>query len=98
MDYIRESDLLIGPDSGLLHIAIAFETPFIGLFSSVDPSTVIPAQYLDYVLTKNACQFQPCYNEEHEPFCPFKSPMCIDIEPEEIINKVSQIYPDFKNS
>jgi len=97
IDCIRGSDLLIGPDSGLLHIAIAFDIPFIGLFSSVDPKTVIPDKYLNNIITNNSCPYQPCYNENHEPFCPFKVPKCINIEPELIIEKINNIYPNFLN-
>lgn len=95
IDCIRRSDLLIGPDSGLLHIAIAFNIPFIGLFSSVDPKTVIPDQYLYNIITNNICPYQPCYNENHEPFCPFEEPICINIEPKLILKKINKMYPNF---
>ncbi len=97
IDCIRRSDLLIGPDSGLLHMAIAFDIPFIGLFSSVDPQTVIPEHYLNNIITQNTCPYQPCYNENHEPFCPFESPRCINIDPELIIEKINKKYPAFLN-
>jgi len=93
MDCIGQLDLLVGPDGGLLHMAVAWDIPFIGLFSSVDPKTVIPEQYLERIIFKELCQYQPCYNEEHEPFCPCAAPGCIAIEPAEIIQKIEDIYP-----
>jgi len=91
MDCIKTCDLLIGPDNGLLHFAVVFDTPFIGFFGSVDHRTVIPESYLKNILTIMNCEFQPCYNEEHKPYCPFESPKCIEIEPELIISKINGI-------
>ena len=93
MQYIALSDLVIGPDGGLIHLAIAQNVPFIALFSSVDPATVIPERHLGSVIRQMNCRLQPCYNEEHEPYCPFKHPVCIDIDPQLIIEKIEREYP-----
>ena len=39
---LAQCDLLVGPDSGLLHVAAAMQTPYIGLFGMADPATRLP--------------------------------------------------------
>ena len=94
MGIIYHSDLIIGPDGGLLNIAIALNKPIIGLFGSVDPTQIVPKKYINQVLFVNNCKYQPCYNEEHEPICPYPEPFCMDIEIEDILSKTDKILPE----
>ncbi len=57
--YIGYCDLLVGPDSGLIHIAGSQKVPFIGLFGPVEPSARVPHGG-DYDTLTNAVECQPC--------------------------------------
>ena len=84
------SDLIIGPDGGVLNMAMAMRKRIVGIFSSVDPGTIVPESYSDMIIFEKQCPFQPCYNEEHEPFCPFDDPPCIDLEPRMVFEKIKK--------
>lgn len=90
MGIIHLSDLIIGPDGGVLNLAMAMRKRIVGIFSSVDPGTIVPESYSDMIIFEKQCPFQPCYNEEHEPFCPFDDPPCIDLEPRIIFKKIEK--------
>ncbi len=90
ISYIARSDLAIGPDGGLLNIAMALNKKVIGMFGPVDPKTIVSEKYSDQIIYKKKCQYQPCYNEDHEPFCPYSSPLCMEIDPEDIILEIKK--------
>lgn len=39
---LAHCNLLVAPDSGLLHVATAMQTPYVGLFGMADPNTRLP--------------------------------------------------------
>lgn len=61
MRLLSSSDLLISPDTGVLHLAAALGVPYIGLFGSTDPHFLGPydADVDDIVLSR----------APHEPVC-----------------------------
>ncbi len=90
---LQVADCIICPDSGVLHLALALNRPVVGLFSSVDPATVVQQDHLKQMLFEKYCPAQPCYNEEHEPFCLYRTPLCNDWKAEVIIRKLNELYP-----
>ncbi len=91
MGIISHTDLIIGPDGGLLNIAIALKKPIIGLFGSVDPKTIVPDHYLGQTLFILQCPFQPCFNEEHAPICRMDRPYCIEIPVDTIMDNFKKM-------
>ncbi len=91
MGIIYQSQLIIGPDSGLLNIAIAMNKPIVGLFGPVDPHTIVPYKHLNNILYQKKCKLQPCYNEEYQPRCPFDQIRCMNHSIEDILSKIEGI-------
>ncbi len=61
---IRNSDLFIGNDSSLLHLAESFGVPAIGIFGATSPIQILPWEHTsDIVCHKVSCG--PCYL--HQP-------------------------------
>lgn len=60
LDTIRKTDLVVSVDSGPLHIACAFGTPVVALFSSAHPSTVINSGVVAYPLRAEALSALYC--------------------------------------
>ena len=44
-----------------------------------------------YVLYSNNCKFQPCFNEEHKPLCPYEKIRCMNFHIEDILSKIDEI-------
>ncbi len=91
MAIIELSDLVIGPDGGLINMAMALGTPVIGLFGPVDPQTIVSSSHIDQMIFQQDCENQPCYNEEHRPVCPDDEPRCMAVDPEVILQKAIPI-------
>ena len=90
MDYaalVSMSKLMIGNDSGPMHIASACNVPVIGLFGPGEPHLYSPfGNKSDYIHHKLACN--PCDQEN----CVLPQNPCINhIEVEEVINKVNKL-------
>ncbi len=97
MGIIHLSQLIIGPDGGLLNIAMAMNKPIVGLFGPVDPHTIVSDKHLNNILYQKKCEFQPCYNEEYQPRCPFDQIRCMNHPVEDILGKIEAILSK-KNS
>ena len=91
MGLIFHSWLVIGPDGGLLNIAMALNKPIVGLFGPVDPAAIVPFEYLDSILYLKNCEHQPCYKEEHEPVCPYEDAICMEFAVDDIMDKANRI-------
>jgi len=97
MAILKSSDLFIGNDSGLLHIANLFKVPSIGIFGSTSPRQVLSAEDNCIPIIKNfPCQ--PCYF--HQPLfnhkCPY-SYRCLDsISVADVIEKINLILLNLK--
>ena len=92
MGLILHSRFVVGPDGGLLNIAMALNKPIVGLFGPVDPIAIVQFEYLDSILYLKNCEYQPCYNEEHEPICPYENAICMEFAVDDIIDKVDRIF------
>ena len=89
MGVISLSEIIIGPDGGLINIAMALNRKIIGIFGPVNPETIVSNKYLNQIIFQNKCPYQPCYNEEHEPNCPYSEPLCMQIDTQEIIRRIN---------
>lgn len=86
------ADLVIGPDSGLQHIAAAMETPSLGLFGSFDAELRLATYPLaDWIQVEYQCG--PCFL--HHQGCPTSmrlrgtpDPLCMEmIKPESVFDR-----------
>ena len=59
IELIRRSDLLIGVDSGPLHMAVFTDTPVLGVFHHLYPSCVTLPRPQSAFMTRNAASYQP---------------------------------------
>lgn len=58
-ELIRRSDLLIGVDSGPLHVSVFTDTPVLGVFHHLYPSCVTLPRPQSAFMTRNAASYQP---------------------------------------
>jgi len=84
---LAHCDLLVAPDSGLIHVAASMQTPYLGLFGMADPRTRLP-------LTDGNCAIWsdiPCRGclKEAPPFaapsCPKGHAVCMDLITSELV-------------
>ncbi len=87
--------LVVAPDTGPLHIAVALQTPTIGLYGYSNPRRCGPYQYRDLIIDK--------YNEDEAENAPItrrtKPGRMKWIQPEEVMEKIRKglaAYPDEK--
>jgi len=57
-------DMLITPDTGLLHVADALGLPLVAIFGPTDPEKTGPYVQRGRVLTSKACPQAPCFRRE----------------------------------
>ena len=89
---VEQLDLLITPDSGLLHYGGHFRIPTVSIWGGTDPNTRI--KYYPTVVAiigKEKCERWPCFL--HAPACEFGVPApCIDqIHAEEVVKVIDQL-------
>lgn len=61
VDWLGRSQLYVGNDSGLMHVAAAMGTPTIGLFGSSSPEWTRPAGPRVAVIAAEGFPCRPCY-------------------------------------
>lgn len=80
---LRQSHLFIGCDSGLVHLAVAVETPTVGLFGPLNPSLLIPnLPHFFPIWTDLECR--GCWPDERMKYpdhCPKILPDCMSSIP-----------------
>lgn len=57
-------DLLITPDTGLMHVADALGLPLVAVFGPTDPRRTGPYFQRDHVVTADVCDESPCLERE----------------------------------
>lgn len=62
---IRRSDLFIGNDSGLLHLAMGLKVPAIGIFGSTPPEQILIPDSPCVAVVRKDVPCRPCYT--HQP-------------------------------
>jgi ADP-heptose:LPS heptosyltransferase len=86
---IKRCRVLVTPDTGIMHMAIAVETPIIGLFAAADWHGSGPRQHLDqHTVIQKARTCTPCLGKR----CTYQQPICMDqITVEEVEEAVKKI-------
>jgi ADP-heptose:LPS heptosyltransferase/predicted O-linked N-acetylglucosamine transferase (SPINDLY family)/2-polyprenyl-3-methyl-5-hydroxy-6-metoxy-1,4-benzoquinol methylase len=87
-------DLLVAPDSGVLHTAAAVGVPYLGLFNMADPATRLPfttgSRALWAGVECRGCLRDIPYMEK--PLCPRGDPVCMErIRPKEVLSATRQM-------
>jgi lipopolysaccharide heptosyltransferase II len=94
---IKKSNLFIGNDSSLLHIANALRIPSICIFGSTSPQQILSPDHNCIPVTINL-PCQPCYL--HQPLfrhrCPYDYKCLKDLSVEDMIKKADSILLDVK--
>lgn len=87
---IAMSDLFIGNDSGLLHIAIGLNVPAIGIFGFTSSKQVIPSNSSAIAIEKYL-PCRPCYR--CQPLFRFqcKDAICLDIPVADVMKSVNKL-------
>ena len=84
---LSQCHLFVGNDSGPLHLALALQTPSIGLLGADDPHRIGPYQ-VDWgtcLFKEEACHRNPCVTKR----CP--QALCLEaIQPEEVIRLIQE--------
>jgi len=87
-------DLLVAPDSGVLHIAAAVNVPYLGLFNMADPATRLPLTTGSRSLWANI-ECRGCIRDiapMNDLFCPRGHADCMEsILPEEALTVTAQM-------
>ncbi len=89
---IEQMSVMICPDSGLLHLAVAVGTPTVGLFGPIPPELrTVGYPHCQAVTVSGACPHQPCFDSGaagcREPYC------MQAIEPQSVIETMHTVLP-----
>ncbi len=91
---VKKANVIITPDTGLMHIAAAFQTPTISIWGNTVPEfgmfPYMPKQPDNFeVIQVNNLKCRPCSKIGYQE-CPKKHFRCMnDIDVDEVVNKVS---------
>lgn len=91
---VQKLDLLVTPDSGILHFGAHFRIPTIAIFGGSDPSCRIKYYTTVYPIckSKEVCELYPCWS--HAYVCPkniVPSPCLSIIKAEDVFNVIKEI-------
>lgn len=91
---VQKLDLLVTPDSGILHFGAHFRIPVVAIFGGSDPSCRLKYYSTVYPISKakEICELYPCWS--HAYICPkgnIPSPCLSVIKAEEVFELVRQI-------
>jgi ADP-heptose:LPS heptosyltransferase len=90
---IKSSDLFIGNDSGLLHIANALNVPSVGIFGPTSPEQDVSFMNKNVVVIKHKVPCSPCY--VHQPDfnfkCEYKNKCLTNISVDDVIKAIDRL-------
>ena len=64
---IAQCDCFVGPDTGLLHVAGATDTPIVGIFTSVDPAFRLPYRANCVAVQSSGLDCLGCHGRQPAP-------------------------------
>jgi len=79
MALIKRCNLVVSNDSGLMHVAAAFNIPLVALFGPTNPYETGPLS-TNATIVRHAVECSPCLKEE----CPRNHECMVSIQPEEV--------------
>ncbi len=79
MALIRRCNLFLTNDSGLMHVAAAFQIPMVAIFGPTDPITTGPMSR-NARIVRHSIDCSPCLREA----CPYDHRCMLSIDPEEV--------------
>jgi len=85
---IRQAEVAVGPDTGLMHVAAAVGTPVVSLWGATSPERTGPYGCDDLVIRGKA-RCSPCYLRR----CPIGRPCMQSIDVEEVAARVAAALP-----
>lgn len=86
---LKRARLLVSGDTGPMHLAVAVETPVVGLFAVSDPARSGPGyDFEKHVVIRKWRTCDPCFSKN----CPYPEPICMDnIAVDEVVAAVDGI-------
>lgn len=97
---LKQCDLFIGNDSGLIHLAIAVGTPTLALFGPLFPEHLISATITDFIALKADIECQGCWSKgimKYPDCCPKGVPVCMDAISFDAANRAIEVLLQKKN-
>ena len=91
MALINRCNLFITNDSGLMHIAAAFNIPMVAIFGPTDHVVTSPVSR-NARIVRHSVDCSPCLKE----VCPFDHKCMLSIEPEEIWEEIENLKRELK--
>ncbi len=91
MALIKRCNLFVTNDSGLMHIAAAFNIPIVAIFGPTDHVVTSPVSR-DARVVRHSVGCSPCLKE----VCPFDHKCMLSIEPEEVWAELERLKREFK--
>jgi ADP-heptose:LPS heptosyltransferase len=86
---LKQCDIFIGNDSGLIHLSLAVNTPTVGLFGPLIPERLISEENKPFLPLRASIKCQGCWSKgemQYPDCCPKLFPNCMDsIRPEKVI-------------
>jgi len=75
---IKRADVVVSADSGPLHLAVALQTPVVGLYGPTDPAIYGPQWgHGAAVVLRHGLPCSPCYRGTSIADCPLGDPVCM---------------------
>lgn len=75
---VKRADVVLSADSGPLHLAVALQTPVVGLYGPTDPAIYGPRWgQAPAVVLRHTLPCSPCYRGTSIAECPLGDPVCM---------------------
>ncbi len=85
---IEKSDISISNDSGLMHVAVAVDTPVIAIYGPTDYERTAP---LKHTIIREELDCSPCYKLTKVKRCPYDHKCFANITVDDVLKKVYEV-------